>query len=55
MTDRVFYDPTAFDDMRDPGGWYFWDKEGKWFYGPYASEKEARRTLARFQKDGMDA
>jgi len=45
VSDPVFYDEAAFDDMRSPGGWYFWDETWSHAYGPFATEREARRAL----------
>lgn len=50
MKDRVFYDPESFEAMRSPGGWYFWATNGKYFYGPFATEAEARGKMRNYDE-----
>lgn len=36
---------------KDKGSWWFWDEAWAYRYGPYPSEKKARRELENYCKD----
>lgn len=55
MNDKVFHYeeigcPCEEDSVQgiSTTGWYFWDEEGKWAYGPYKTEEVAVDHCSRY-------